>query len=389
MPSQTKYSYVMVFLVLAYQYSKSSLRSANVAVTASPAGEWYSYTSTVSGIANVTTDLSHNAGGDTRLHVYTGSCGALTCLAGNDDISASNYLSNECFPISSGTTYYIAWDNRWSNDGFDFTLTETAVSCDTTSPYSYDFTTINQFLACYTIENANADATTWGYNNGNDFNGDLVNDGVGIVFPTAANVVKNDWLYLPVFNGVANAEYSITVVYNAFNNPSHAAMESFEIVVLDSPSSSATTQTKIGAYNGITQSGVLASLEQNAYSSTATYTRTADGDFYFGLHATTPSANSGILILFNVSVNETLGIDEFSNNSFSHFYNKNTDILNLESSDLAFDNLKLFNLSGQEVKNHNLSQTSETISLGDIKDGIYMVKVMIDGQIQTFKLLKY
>lgn len=358
-----------------------------------PAGEWYSYTATVDGIANINSFLPQNpANGDTRFHVYSGTCGSLVCIGGNDDINGAatggNYYSDGTFAVSVGVTYIIAWDNRWSSLGFDFTLTETAVSCSTASPYSYDFSSINPLIACYEIENTNSDATTWGYNNGNDFNGDMVNDGVALVFPAAANVTKDDWLFLPVFNGVANAEYSISVVYNAFNNPSPAASESFEIVVLDTPSSTATSQTQIGNYSGITQSGMLASLEQNAYTSTASYTPTADGDFYFAIHATTPGANSGILILFNLSVDETLGVDEFESNTFSHYYSKNTDILTLKSSELPFDNVQLFNVLGQNVMQKSLSQTSESLNLSQLQDGIYLIKVGIQGNNETFKLLK-
>ena len=91
------------------------------------AGEWYSFTASVDGIANVTSDLPGSAGGDTRVHIYEGACGSLTCVGGNDDINGAatggNYLSDATFLIEAGTTYYIAWDDRWSAAGFDFQLT--------------------------------------------------------------------------------------------------------------------------------------------------------------------------------------------------------------------------------------------------------------------------
>ncbi|WP_159802198.1 FG-GAP-like repeat-containing protein [Flavobacterium sp. MK4S-17] len=61
---------------------------------------------------------------DTRLHVYTGSCSALTCYAGDDD-SGDNYSSLVEFPAVAGTTYYIAFDNKWNSNNFSFSLTET------------------------------------------------------------------------------------------------------------------------------------------------------------------------------------------------------------------------------------------------------------------------
>ena len=88
------------------------------------ASEWYTFTATVDTSITVTTDLAVNAGKDTRVHVYTGSCGALTCLAGDDD-SGTGYLSVCTFNVTANTTYTIAFDNRWSANGFDFRLLET------------------------------------------------------------------------------------------------------------------------------------------------------------------------------------------------------------------------------------------------------------------------
>jgi hypothetical protein len=103
--------------------------------TGATVGEWYSYTPAVSGVATVTTNLPANAGGDTRLHIYTGVCGALVCYANSDDVSSANLLSEVTFQILNGTTYYIAFDNRWDAAGFDFDLLELPISCLPTSGY--------------------------------------------------------------------------------------------------------------------------------------------------------------------------------------------------------------------------------------------------------------
>ncbi|MCB0792581.1 MAG: VCBS repeat-containing protein [Flavobacteriales bacterium] len=91
--------------------------------TGATAGEWYTYTPTADHSLTVTTDLPTNAGLDTRFHVYHGNCGALSCVAGDDD-SGSGLLSVATFNVDQGVTYYIAFDNRWSSAGFDFTLIE-------------------------------------------------------------------------------------------------------------------------------------------------------------------------------------------------------------------------------------------------------------------------
>lgn len=89
-------------------------------------GEWYVYTPTQDYTVTLTTDLVQNTGGDTRVHVYTGTCGALVCHDGDDDGGSlgGGFLSYLEFPALQGTTYYIAFDDKWSDSGFDFELSE-------------------------------------------------------------------------------------------------------------------------------------------------------------------------------------------------------------------------------------------------------------------------
>ena len=91
--------------------------------TGATAGEWYSYTPTADHGVTITTDLAQNTNDDTRFHVYSGTCGLLTCVAGDDD-SGNNNLSIASFNAQLGITYIIAFDNRWTSSGFDFQLIE-------------------------------------------------------------------------------------------------------------------------------------------------------------------------------------------------------------------------------------------------------------------------
>ncbi len=100
----------------------------NGAVTnATPAGEWYSYTPLQNYSVTITTNISQNNPlRDTRFHVYTGTCDALVCFSGDDD-SGTNYSSIASFDVTAGTTYRIAFDNRWSGNAFTFQLTESPI----------------------------------------------------------------------------------------------------------------------------------------------------------------------------------------------------------------------------------------------------------------------
>lgn len=87
-------------------------------------GKWYKYTATQNINITVSTYLGQN-NADTRVIIYSGVCGSLVCVGANDDFNGTN-SSQVSFAATSGTTYYIVFDNRYSNGGFDFTVMESA-----------------------------------------------------------------------------------------------------------------------------------------------------------------------------------------------------------------------------------------------------------------------
>lgn len=69
-------------------------------------GVWYRLTGDGSDLAVAST--CNDADYDTKISVYTGSCGALSCVAGNDDgVGCSGFSSEASFSTTSGVEYYI------------------------------------------------------------------------------------------------------------------------------------------------------------------------------------------------------------------------------------------------------------------------------------------
>ncbi len=134
--------------------------------TGATAGEWYSYTPTSDYSLTITTDLPGTAGNDTRLHIYTGTCGALICAGGDDD-GGSGLTSLLTLNVTNGTTYIIAFDNRWSSAAFDFQLTEGPVVPVITPPVTYTPEVISGVTGTYGL------AVT-------DMNGDFLDDMVTV-----------------------------------------------------------------------------------------------------------------------------------------------------------------------------------------------------------------
>ena len=82
--------------------------------------DWYSFTAPQDGTISA---YACNEGVDTRMHIHTGSCGALTLVASSDDDCTSagnNTYASEIsnFSVQAGTEYFIEWDDRWSSASF-------------------------------------------------------------------------------------------------------------------------------------------------------------------------------------------------------------------------------------------------------------------------------
>ncbi|MFT6996997.1 MAG: hypothetical protein ACJAQ4_000742 [Cryomorphaceae bacterium] len=86
-------------------------------------GEWYIYQPTDTFNLTITTSLDQNAGIDTRVHLYIGECGDLICVEGDDD-GGSVYLSILEAVVYPENVYFIAFDDRWDSEGFDFEIIE-------------------------------------------------------------------------------------------------------------------------------------------------------------------------------------------------------------------------------------------------------------------------
>jgi hypothetical protein len=85
-------------------------------------GKWFKFVAATDGFIKVTTVLPQNGTTDTRLIVYSGDCSNLVCVGSNDDFNSGN-TSQLIFYATIGTTYTIAFDNKFSNSGFSFSVT--------------------------------------------------------------------------------------------------------------------------------------------------------------------------------------------------------------------------------------------------------------------------
>ncbi len=150
------------------------------------AAEWYTYTPTQNYAVTVTTDLTINICKDTRFQVYTGTCAGLTCLVGDDDAgviacnsgNTNSYLSTVTFNATAGTTYYIAFENRYQSTGFTFQVIENTIVSPPAGPVSFTNQTIGTINSTYNLCVV-------------DINGDYRDDIVGVSASNIRTHVQN------------------------------------------------------------------------------------------------------------------------------------------------------------------------------------------------------
>ncbi|SEM78062.1 Por secretion system C-terminal sorting domain-containing protein [Chryseobacterium taichungense] len=114
-------------------------------------GLWYKYTPTQNKTIKVVTSAAGQSV-DTRLIVFTGNCGNLSCIAANDDYTGA--FSQVTFNAVAGTTYYIVFDNKFSSLGFNITLSEVVAVPDRLSFVAQPVSVAGTYNNCVVDMNA-------------------------------------------------------------------------------------------------------------------------------------------------------------------------------------------------------------------------------------------
>ncbi|WP_353779583.1 T9SS type A sorting domain-containing protein [Winogradskyella sp. 3972H.M.0a.05] len=84
---------------------------------------------------------------------------------------------------------------------------------------------------------------------------------------------------------------------------------------------------------------------------------------------------------------EDLSVESFENNAFSYFYNKTTKSLELDASS-PLQNVEIYNILGQKVISNTLNQTSESIDLQQLTNGVYLARIETENGSKSVKFLK-
>ena len=83
----------------------------------------------------------------------------------------------------------------------------------------------------------------------------------------------------------------------------------------------------------------------------------------------------------------SLGVSENALAGFSFYPNPSTEVLSLKSAN-SIESVAIFNLLGQQVISSKIGATTSDINVSGLAAGTYIMKVTVDGQTGTYKVLK-
>ena len=84
---------------------------------------------------------------------------------------------------------------------------------------------------------------------------------------------------------------------------------------------------------------------------------------------------------------DDISTTQFNDDNFKFYPNPVVNTLNLNTSGVV-ENIKLYNVLGQEIMDVNPEVQSPQIEMGELQSGAYMMKVTIDGASQSFRVIK-
>ncbi len=304
-------------------------------------GVWYTLNDDSGLPGDITLSLCNGTDFDSKISVYSGTCSALVCIDGNDD--ACGLQSEITFASDGNTQYYILIHSFGGATG-NFTMDVTCTPTPPPNDMIVNSIDVDEIGFPYTDPAvAMPAATTEG---GNPVNCDLTGaNGVWYNFVAAGDGTANAMIVTP--GGASSVTF--------YTAPDENATE--------------TDLTLVPQQTNQCGPGTSASI----------FTLAGQAYYVFVL-------NTGAIT--DIVIDGTnLGVSDNTIAGFSYYPNPTNGILNLKSVD-NIENVSLYNLLGQLVVNNSVNATTSQVDISGLSTGTYLMKVSVNGQIGTYKVLK-
>lgn len=314
--------------------------------TQNTAGVWYKYVGDGSDVT-VTTCSPTITTGDSRIAVYSGSCGTLTCIGGNDDALAAGCANNTLasvvtFSTVASTNYYILVYSYTS--AINFELSVNCVAACSPATANDDCATASPLTVGTTVTGADNLCSSPSLN---------------VTYPTCGNQFGTYYDTWYSFGTGTSTDFTITLGNTAGT-------------------------TGFALYSGTCGSLTMVAGSCSTMEGSLPVTGLTPGTTYFLRVFSTAPASRGS---FNLTVSETLGTGSFDSTNFAYYPNPVKNILNL-SYNQEISTVEVFNLLGQKVITNAINANAAQIDMSNVSKGAYMVKVTSNKQAKTIRVIK-
>lgn len=300
---------------------------------------WYTFTPTVSGTYYLNSNITYaDAFGYSFVSIYSGSLDNLTQM--NESChSASIYQE-----LVAGTTYYISVAS-YENSRINFTV---CIFLAPEAPENDDI--INAWILLPSTDGDTCDneiiGTTLSATHSSDYDCD-------------SSYVEVWYTFTPQASG----EYSIKRRFISGLGDGNI------------------TNGFLSIYSNTT--GYLGMLNSSCYLTNLSQTLTAGTSYYISVSST----SSYLSFALCATLETPLTTPEFDISAIKAYPNPVKDILNLSYSQ-EMSAVSIFNLLGQQVFSKSLNTNEARIDMSNLQQGIYLVKINVDNQIKTVRVIK-
>ena len=307
-------------------------------------GKWFTFTDTFGFASEYVVSLCDGGTSyDSKLTVYVGDdCDNLVCVGDNDD--SCGLQSEVAFSGDGSSTYYILVHGFGGASG-DFSLNVNCVPTPPSNDAIANAISLNDEGCPFTDEAVVFPAATFEGGNPTDCNIDGAN-GVWYKFAPEGNSSITCTIADP-----AGASY-----VNFFFAPD-----------LDADEDELT---------------LVPQFDNQCVPSTSTTINTQAGNFYYVFVVNTGGASD---VVFDNC--EQLGSNDAIIEGFAFYPNPAENTINL-TADQNIDNVALYNVLGQKVISQNVNARNGQVNVASLAAGAYFMKVSVNGQVGTYKVIK-
>ena len=304
-------------------------------------GVWYTLDDNSGLPGEITLSLCNGTDYDSKLTVYSGTCAALVCVVGNDDACALQ--SEVTFASNGNTTFYILIHGFGGATG-NFTMDVTCTPTPPPNDMIVNSIDVDEIGFPYTDPAVAMPAATT--ENGSPQNCDITGaNGVWYNFVAGGDGTANAMIVTP--GGASSVTF--------YTAPDENSTETDLVLVPQN-----TNQCVPGT------SASIFTLAGQAY-------------YVFVL-------NTGAIT--DIMIDGTnLGISDNTIAGFSYYPNPTSGILNLRSVE-NIEQVSLYNVLGQVVVDRRINATASQVDISGLSIGTYLMKVTVNGQIGTYKVIK-